>query len=85
MTLEKLRQQWEEDNKVLLTLTSPAQDVYTLVKGELSQLSGHWHVFKYFKQGHTWEENSVVASHFPSLEQCLDHLNKEFEEYYPGD
>ena len=84
MTLKELRHQWEENGAVLLTLTSPAQDVYTLVKGELSQLSSHWHVFKYSKKGDTWDDNSVVASHFPSLEQCLDHLNKEFEEYYPG-
>ena len=40
MNLKEIRQQWEENSEVLLTLTSPSQEVYTLVKGELKNIQG---------------------------------------------
>jgi hypothetical protein len=83
MTLKEIRQQWEEDAKALLTLTSPSQEVYTLVKGELKDIQGQWHVFRYSRSGSSWQDRSVVASHFPDMEHALEYLNTEFAEFYP--
>jgi hypothetical protein len=38
MTSRELRQEWEENGKVVLTLTSSSRDVYTLVRGRLSHI-----------------------------------------------
>ena len=83
MNLKEIRQDWEENGKVLLTLTSPSQDVYTLVKGKLRHIDDQWHVFTYHRQGPTWQDCGVTASHFPDIEHCLDYLNAEFETFYP--
>ena len=83
MNLNEIRQQWEEEGEVLLTLTSPSQEVYTLVKGEFKDIQRQWHVFRYNRSGSSWKEHSVVASHFPDIERCLDHLNAEFAKFYP--
>jgi len=83
MKLDEVRQEWEEDGEVLLTLTNPSQDVYTLVKGKLKHLGDHWHVFTYHRQGSTWQDCGVRASHFPDMEHCFEYLNAEFEKFYP--
>lgn len=83
MNLSEIRQQWEEDGKVLLVLTSPSQDVYTLVKGKLKNIDSQWHVFRYHRQGPTWQDHSVTASHFPDINHCLERLNNEFVKFYP--
>jgi hypothetical protein len=83
MKLKEIRQQWEEDAEVLLTLTNPSQEVYTLVKGGLKHIQRQWHVFRYERSGTEWQEHSVVASHFPDMKHCLDHLNTEFAKFYP--
>ena len=84
MNLKEIRQEWEENGKVLLTLTSPSQDIYTLVKGKLKDLERQWHVFRYHRQGPTWQDCGVTASHFPDIEHCLEYLNTEFVKFYPG-
>ena len=84
MNLKEIRQQWEENGKVLLTLTSPSQDIYTLVKGKQKYIERQWHVFRYDRQGPTWQECGVTASHFPDIEHCFEYLNAEFLKFYPG-
>lgn len=83
MKLEEIRQKWEEDGKVLLTLMSPSQDVYTLVKGKVRRIDGQWHVFRYHRSGSSWQEHSVIASHLPDIEHCFEYLNAEFQKFYP--
>ena len=83
MALKEIRQECEEDGKVLLTVTSPSQDVYTLVKGNLKDIQSQWHVFRYHRQGPTWQDCGVIASHFPDMQHCLEYLNTEFDKYYP--
>jgi hypothetical protein len=83
MNLSEIRQRWEEEGEVLLTLTSPSQEVSTLVKGELKDIQRGWHVFRYSRSGSSWQDHSVVASHFPDIEHCLDHLNAEFAKFCP--
>jgi len=84
MTLRELRQEWEENGKVVLTLTSSSRDVYTLVRGKLSHIKRNWHAFRYSMKGNTWEDSGIVASHFPSIDQCPDYLNREFKKFYPN-
>jgi hypothetical protein len=83
MKLDEVRQEWEEDGEVLLTLTSPSQDVYTLVRGSLKHIQRQWHVFRYNRCGPSWQEHGVVASHFPDIEHCFEYLNAEFQQFYP--
>ena len=83
MNLKEIRQQWEEDSEVLLTLTSPSQEVYTLAKGNLKNIQGQWHVFRYTRWDKAWQDHSVVTSHFPDMEHCLDYLNTKFAKFYP--
>ena len=83
MNSKEIRQQWEEDGKVLLTLTSPSQDIYTLVNGKLKDIVRQWHVFRYSRQGPTWQDCGVTASHFPHIEHCLEYSNTEFVKFYP--
>ena len=83
MNLKKIRKHWEEETEVLLTLTSPAREIYTLTKGNLENIERQWHVFRYSRSGSTWQDCSVVASHFPDMQHCLEYLNTEFEKFYP--
>jgi hypothetical protein len=83
MNLKEIRRQSEEDREVLLTLTSPSQEIYTLVNGDLKDIQRQWHVFRYSRSGPTWQDCGVTASHFPDIEHCLEYLNTEFAKFYP--
>jgi hypothetical protein len=82
MTLKELRQQWETSGTVLLTLTSPAQEVYTIVSFDVVRGRDSLDVFHYFKHENGWEMN-IVVNDVAHIEQCFDYMNREFARFYP--
>ena len=84
MILNELRQQWEKGGTLLLTLTSPSGDVYTIVSFDVTRHRDSLDVFKYFQNKGEWEVN-VVVNDVEHIEQCFDYLNREFSEFYPKD
>ena len=82
MTLEELRQQWENGGTALLALTSPGGDVYSIVSFDVTRHRDSLDVFKYFRSGDEWEVN-IVINDVEHIEQCFDYLNHEFLKFYP--
>ena len=84
--LDEHRVKCEYWQQVFLVLPSPDNKVYTLCGGWDGNLKPVYNVFKYHLPKNPKDKHIGTSIYtYPTLEEGLAHINKEFSQFYPKD